>query len=116
MRPKKPLRHIEKSDAAADTAARWHGSHWLTRAALLLAIAVVFARATSLETLRNPLEVTPGSGAVPRGTGPAEGLWLDLLACLPALLVLGRRVFDPACTLRFAWSVVPMLALGAWAV
>src|SRR5262249_40918652 len=93
-----------------------HWSHWLTRVALVLAIAVIFARATTLESLRNPLEITPGSDPVPRGTGPAEGLWLDLLACLPALLVLVRRVVDPAYALRFTWSTVPMLALGAWAV
>jgi O-antigen ligase len=108
-------RQPERTDPFRDPA-EMHWSQWLTRVALVLTAAVVFARATTLETLRNPLEVLPGSPALPRGTGAAEGLWLDLIACLPALLVLARRAIDPSATLRLVWSAVPMLLLGAWAV
>ena len=88
----------------------------LTRSALLLAAALVLARTTMLETLRNPLEINPGSEPVPRGPGAGTGLLLDLLACLPALLVLARRVIDPTFRLRFGWSFVPMALLATWAL
>ena len=89
---------------------------WLTRAAFVLAASLVVARATMLETLRNPLDVYPGSEPVPRGPGAATGVVLDLLGCVPALLVLVRRAVDLTYLLRFAWSLVPMALLALWAV
>src|SRR5256885_6452727 len=89
---------------------------WLTRAAFVLTAALVVARSTMLETLRNPLDILPGAEPVPRGPGAGSGVVLDLLACLPALLVLARRAIDPAYALRFAWSLVPMALLALWTV
>src|SRR5687768_10935722 len=87
---------------------------WLTRASLVLAGGLIFSRATMLETLRNPLDVQPGADPVPLGPGAAAGLVLDLLCCVPAMLVLARRAFDPAYALRFAGSFLPLALLAVW--
>jgi hypothetical protein len=89
---------------------------WLTRLAFALSAALVLARATMLETLRNPLDVFPGNDLDPRGPGAATGVVLDLLGCLPALLVLLRRSFDPTYRLRFTWSLLPLAGLALWTV
>src|SRR5687767_5884813 len=92
-----------------------HGQ-WLTRLAFVLSAALVLARATMLETVRNPLDVYPGSEPIPRGPGAAAGAVLDLLGCLPALLVLARRSIDPDYRLRFAGSLLPLAGLALWTV
>ncbi|HSV14354.1 MAG TPA: O-antigen ligase family protein, partial [Tepidisphaeraceae bacterium] len=69
---------------------------------------------TSVESLRAPWDVTPGGTAFPRAPGPATSLIMDLLATLPALLVLARRSIDKDFRLTPRWSHLPMLALGAW--
>lgn len=89
---------------------------WLTRAAFVLAVALVIARMLMLEILRNPVEASPGLEAAPLGPGPATGLVLDLLCVLPALLVLARRVIDRRFVLRWSWAASFMLLLGVWAV
>ena len=91
-------------------------ARWLTRLAFVLSAAIVLARATMLETVRNPLDVYPGSEAGPRGPGAGTGAALDLLGCAPALLVLARRSFDPTYGLRFAWSFVPLGGLAMWTI
>ena len=96
-------------------ASPWRGV-WLTRAAFVLSAALVLARATMLETLRDPLDVNPGTEAPPDGPGAGSGLVLDLLCCLPALLVLARRVVDPGYALHFAWSLVPLGLLALWTI
>src|SRR5439155_5070908 len=89
---------------------------WLTWLAFALLAAVVAARMTVSEALRSALPALPGTPAPPAGTGPTSGLVLDLLACVPALLVLLRRWVDPTFALRVAWSTIPMGLLGVWAV
>jgi O-antigen ligase len=92
-----------------NTSAGGHVNAWparLTQFAFVLALAIVFARATMLETVRDPFDIEFNADAVPRGPGPAASLVLDLLCCLPALLVLARRLMDPDYRLRFAWSHV----------
>lgn len=89
---------------------------WLMQIALVLVIAVVIARLTTTESLRDPWEVVPGAAATPRGAGPGTGLVLDLLALLPGLLILARRALDRDFYLIGRWSYGPMLALGAWAI
>ncbi len=84
----------------------------LTQLALILALAVVFARGTMLESVRDAMDIDFGADAIPRGVGPGASLVLDLICCLPALLVLVRRVVDPSFALRFAWSHVAFLALA----
>jgi len=87
---------------------------WLTRLAFGISAALVLARATMLETLRNPLDVFPGQDADPRGPGAATGVVLDLVGCLPALLVLLRSAFDTRYALRFTWSLLPLAGLASW--
>ena len=110
MPPKKP--HARPDDPPRSP--QWGA--WVSWSAFVLAAALVFARSIMLETLRNPLEVQPGAEPVPRGPGAGTGLILDLLCCIPALLVLVRRAFDRTCALRFAWPFVPMALLALWAV
>ena len=78
----------------------------LTQIAFVLALALVYARGTMLEGLRDAFDVAPNTETAPRGAGPAASLVLDLICCLPALLVLVRRLVDPSFVLRFAWSHV----------
>lgn len=87
---------------------------WLTRLAFLLAVAVVCARAMMSEAIRDIAVPQPGFEAAPRIAGPATSLFLDLLLCIPALLVLLRRVLDNQYILRFAPSHVLMGALALW--
>jgi O-antigen ligase len=88
----------------------------LTRAAFVLSVALVFARATMLETLRDPFEVQPGAAPAPRGPGAGASLVLDLLCWVPAGLVLLRRAMDREYALRFVGSAIPLALLGVWAV
>ncbi len=88
----------------------------LTRGAFWLALVIVFARAAMSESVRDPMPVGPGTVAAPRGVGPAGSLFFDLLSCVPAFLILTRRVIDPTYVLRWTWSFVIVGALGAWAV
>src|SRR5687767_7780557 len=66
---------------------------WLSHAALVLALALIASRALMLETLRDPFEPAPQSEAAPGGPGAGTSVVLDLLCCVPALLVLVRRSF-----------------------
>jgi O-antigen ligase len=88
----------------------------LTRVAFVLAAGLVVARVTMLETLRDPFAVTLGGQAVPRGAGAAAGVVLDALCWVPLLMVLVRRVVDPAYRLRWAWSQAWVAGLAAWAM
>jgi O-antigen ligase len=88
----------------------------LTRGAFYLAMVLVCARVAMLETIRDPMLVGPGSVAAPRGVGPASSLFLDLMCCVPALLILLRRVMDSTYVLRWGWSHVVMGVLGLWAM
>jgi O-antigen ligase len=51
---------------------------------------------------------------VPRGAGPATSIALDLLCCIPAMLVLARRVSDRQYVLRPIWAVLPLGLLAIW--
>jgi O-antigen ligase len=114
LRPKRRPPH-RAAQAAPESLIGWQ---WLTRLALGLSLAIVIARLMMLESVRSAWPVAAGSAdmAAPVPPGPASGLVLDLLACLPALMVLARRWLDPTFALRFAWSHVPMALLGVWAV
>jgi hypothetical protein len=89
----------------------WHG---LTQLAFVIAIVLVLVWATMFEVVRDETLPIPGAAAAPATPGPATGLFLDLLFCLPALLVLVRRLADKDFALRFAWSHIAMLLLGLW--
>src|SRR5687768_2187693 len=91
-------------------------SPFLTRLAFALALILVCARATVHEILRDPIPILPGIESPPRAPGPASSLAFDLLFCIPALLVLLRRVLDPQYVLRISFLHWIMLALATWAL
>ena len=78
-----------------------------------MAIALVLARGMMLETVRDAFQVEMGSQPVPRGPGPATSVILDLICCVPALLVLLRASLDPTLPIRRSIANKIMLALGA---
>lgn len=82
----------------------------LTQAAFYLLLACVAARAVVNEFLRDAL----GGADAPRGPGPATTLWLNLLCCVPALLVLLRRAIDRHYVLRVHWSQLLPAILAGW--
>lgn len=83
---------------------------WLTQIAFVLALALVLARATTGDFSKNRSE--PLTSAAPRVGGPAASIGLDLLCCLPAILILSRRVSDRTYVLRWSWSVAGLAALA----
>jgi O-antigen ligase len=86
----------------------------LTQLAFGLAVALVAARCMLLETIRDPFEISPGSTPIPRGAGADTSIILNLLCCLPAILVLVRRCLDKTYTLRWSWSLFFLLPLVGW--
>lgn len=87
----------------------------LSRAAFVLTLALVIARALMSETIRESLEVIPGGTAAPDAPGPASTLLLNALCCLPAILVLLRRAVERPFVLRWTWSQVLLALLAIWA-
>jgi O-antigen ligase len=97
-------------DPAVDT--DWRAK--LTHVAFVLALATVIARAIMTETLREPFDPAPGSEAAPRTAGPATTLFLNLLCCAPALLILARRTIDPTYVIRLSPSHAIAAAIAVW--
>ncbi|HEV7301710.1 MAG TPA: O-antigen ligase family protein [Tepidisphaeraceae bacterium] len=91
-------------------------ANWIDRLALLIALAIVVARCTMLETIREPLEIAAGGEAVPRGAGATSALVLSMLAVVPAMLVLLRRVIDPTFIISRSFALLGLLLLGGWAI
>src|ERR1700735_3665218 len=81
---------------------------WLTHVAFVLSVALVACRLLMPESIRNPIDqlaalsiaqadASQQSASLvktPSSPGPAVGLILDLLFCLPALLLITRRALD----------------------
>jgi O-antigen ligase/tetratricopeptide (TPR) repeat protein len=86
----------------------------ITQAAFVLALALVAARCTILESIREPFDVAPGTSSYPLGPGPGTSLALDLLCCLPAILILLRRSLDPSYALRLSLVHALTLLLVLW--
>lgn len=112
MSKSRPNHNIPRSIDDGDTD-RWH---ILSRVALALVLALVTARATMMEYQRDPFAVDPNSQAIPQGAGITTSIVLDLLCCVPALLVLFRRAIDPTFTLIRCYSVLPLGLLAVWAM
>jgi O-antigen ligase len=87
---------------------------WISHAAFMLALAVMIARLTTPDSLRDPWETLPGSPAIPSSPGPGTALVLDLLAALPAVLILIRWAFDRANRLTFHASHALLFAFTGW--
>jgi tetratricopeptide (TPR) repeat protein len=81
---------------------------------LLLCLATVLARAAMLESVTAAERSLPQAGAGPRQPGSATGVVLDLLCCLPALVVLGRRAAFPAEVNRSSFACRIAAILGGW--
>src|SRR3569833_3249135 len=79
---------------------------WLTQIAFVLAMALVVARATTKDFSQD--RSAPLTSSAPRAGGPAAAIGLDLLCCLPAILVLARRVSDRTYVLLWAGSILSM--------
>ena len=107
----KPLRKKAVGPAGSRAESQ---SRWLTQTAFGLTLVLVILRMSMQEILRNAWASVPGSGPVPAMPGPATSIWLDLLCCIPALLVLARRLLDDQFCLRFARSHLAMFALAIW--
>ncbi|HEX4054650.1 MAG TPA: O-antigen ligase family protein [Tepidisphaeraceae bacterium] len=86
----------------------------LTQAALVLALALAACRCMLLETIRDPFDINVGGVAIPLGTGADASLVLDLLCCIPAMLVLLRRCLDKTYTIRWGWSLALIAPLAIW--
>jgi O-antigen ligase len=82
----------------------------ITHGAFLLALAAAITRCLMTETLRQAFPPAPG----PLGPGPATSVVLDLVCCVPALLVLIRRSVDPVYVIRWSGSHLLMLPLAIW--
>src|SRR4051794_31235438 len=96
----------------ADAAFTWSS---LTQAAFVIIVALVLARATMLETLRDPFEASPSAEPVPRSFGAGPAVVLDWLAFVPALFIVARSLLDRSYALRLAPSVALLIALALWA-
>jgi tetratricopeptide (TPR) repeat protein len=88
---------------------------WLTQVAFAIALGLVAARLTMLETLREPFVAVPGVEAAPGGPGPGTSVVLDLLCWLPALLVLIRATVDRNYRIGWSWAHILWLLLAIWA-
>ena len=87
----------------------------LTWTAFALSLVLVLARGMMGESIRSATLLPVGSPDEPRGPGPSTSLLLDLLFCVPALLVLARRAVDRTWSLALSWSMLPMGLLALWA-
>lgn len=86
----------------------------LTDIAFALALILVIVRMTIQENVRGDLLPVPGVSTGPATPGPASGFVLDLLCCLPATLLLARRLIDRTFALRLTLSHFAMFALAGW--
>src|SRR4051812_23476157 len=105
---------MNMSAGAPVAAASSRPVEWWTQIAFVLAVALVLARATMGDFSKSHGE--PMTADTPRAAGAATQLALDLLCCLPAILVLARRVSDREYVLRWSWAVLPLGLLAAWGV
>ena len=87
---------------------------WLTHLALALALIVTIARFITPDALRDPWETAPGGEIVSVAPGASTALVFDLVAALPALLVLVRRAVDREFRLFLHPGHVVLLALAGW--
>jgi hypothetical protein len=110
----------------------------LTQIAFVLSVALVVCRLLMPEAIRSPVDAlaslsapqpahvdsqgqnqsaaSPAEAHAGHDPGPATGLVLDLLFCVPALLVLARRAVDVNYTVLACGSMLPMALLAILAV
>jgi tetratricopeptide (TPR) repeat protein len=88
----------------------------ISASALVVAMSLVIARATMLESLRDPFDISPGALSLGRGPGAATTVVLNVLSFVPVLLVLLRRLVDRTYALRASMLDAIIVALGLWAL
>ena len=108
---KKPSHKPAATPLPTPEGERWA---WVTALAFALALALACARGMMTEELRAPFEPRPGVAAPPHNAGPATSLFLNLLCCVPALLVLLRRAFDPQYVVRWSRGHAVLGLLAVW--
>jgi O-antigen ligase/tetratricopeptide (TPR) repeat protein len=86
----------------------------ITQLAFGLALALVAGRCMVLETVRDPFDIRVGGSLGVLGAGADTSIVLDLLCCLPAVLVLARRCVDKRYTLRWSFSLLLLFPLCGW--
>jgi O-antigen ligase/tetratricopeptide (TPR) repeat protein len=86
----------------------------LTQIAFGLGLALVAGRCMVMETVRDPFDIRVGALPSVLGAGVDTSLALDLLCCVPAILVLGRRCLDRTYTIRWSWSLLLIVPLAGW--
>jgi O-antigen ligase len=86
----------------------------LTQIGFGLGLALVAGRCMVLETVRDPFDIRVGALPSVLGAGADTSIVLDLLCCVPAILVLARRCVDKTYTIRWSWSLLLIVPLAAW--
>jgi len=86
----------------------------LTQLAFGLGLALVAGRCMVMETLRDPFDIRVGALPSVLGAGADTSFVLDLLCCVPAILVLARRCLDKRYTLRWSGSLLLIVPMSAW--
>jgi O-antigen ligase/tetratricopeptide (TPR) repeat protein len=86
----------------------------LTQIGFGLALALVAGRCMVMETVRDPFDVRVGGSPTVLGAGANTSVVLDLLCCLPAILVLARRCLDKTYTIRWSVSLLLLAPVAAW--
>ncbi len=104
--PRRPINTV-----AGPTTAAWG---WITTAAFALVLSVTVGRLMTVDVLRDVGSPVPGGEASGRGPGPGTGLVFDLIAALPAWLVLARRALDRDYRLVPRRSHLLLLGLNLW--
>ncbi len=89
---------------------------WLNRIALVLTLAILIARLTMLETLRDPSAVSPNTSIPPRAPGANTSVLLDWLSLLPAVLICLRAGLFSRLALVGSAAAVALAGVAAWAV
>jgi len=88
----------------------------LTQVAFMVLLALMVARATMVELVRDPFQVSPGQAYTPLGTGPGATVVLNMLCLLPAALVLVRRVVSGEYAMGRSWGALVWVGMGLLAV
>ena len=85
--------------------------------ALVILLSTVVGRAVMMQNLRDPFNVAPGSQPYPTSSaGPAAAIVLDLLCCVPGLLILLSRTLDRKSLTAPSWAARLFGALAALAL
>ena len=89
---------------------------WLTHIAFVIGLAIIIARLTTPDALRDPWGPTPEAAPTAAGPGAGTSLVFDLVALLPGVLVLIRSAIDREYVISRRWSYPILFALAILSV